>query len=123
MLIGELSVKTGLSKDTIRFYEKLGLIKAGERKAGTRTYREFSLTTVNRLGLIQQAKKLGFKLGEMKQTLDSWESGALSIEEKIKIIQQKMTHVDAQVAQLEEIKSYLFSKLVHLQQESSRAFN
>ena len=42
MLIGELSRKTGLTKDTIRFYEKLGLITAGERQAGTRLYKEFS---------------------------------------------------------------------------------
>jgi MerR family transcriptional regulator, copper efflux regulator len=118
MLIGELSAKTGLSKDTIRFYEKLGLIRAGERKAGTRIYKEFSVGTVNRLGLIQRAKKLGFKLSEMKQTLDSWENGVLSTEDKIQIIQQKVTQVDRQVAQLEEIKAYLVGKLVYLKQES-----
>ena len=42
MLIGELAEVSGLSKDTIRFYEKIGLIQAGDRIAGTRRYKEFS---------------------------------------------------------------------------------
>ncbi|MGF1518891.1 MAG: MerR family DNA-binding transcriptional regulator [Nodosilinea sp.] len=40
MLIGELAKQTGLSKDTIRFYEKMGLIAASHRPAGTRFYKE-----------------------------------------------------------------------------------
>lgn len=56
MLIGELARKTSLSKDTIRFYEKLGLITAQERQAGTRIYKEFSEETVERLLMINQGK-------------------------------------------------------------------
>lgn len=115
MLIGELSAKSGISKETIRFYEKIGLIAAGERRAGTRIYKEFSPAIIDRLKLIQQAKKLGFKLSEMKHTLDSWESGKLSKIEKIQIIQQKMADIDTQVEQLGQIKAYLADKLIFLQ--------
>lgn len=52
MLIGELSKKTGLSKDTIRFYEKLGLIAASDRQPGTKLYKEYSPEIVERLLMI-----------------------------------------------------------------------
>lgn len=56
MLIGELAKKTGLTKDTIRFYEKLGLITAQERQAGTRLYKEFSEEAIAQLVMITQGK-------------------------------------------------------------------
>lgn len=56
MLISELARKTGLSKDTIRFYEKIGLITAQERQAETRVYKEFSEETIKRLLMINQGK-------------------------------------------------------------------
>lgn len=58
MLIGELAQKTGLSKDTIRFYEKLGLVEATSRQAGTRTYIDFSPEMLERVVLITQGKSL-----------------------------------------------------------------
>ena len=115
MLIGELAVASGLSKDTIRFYEKIGLIRAGDRIAGTRRYKEFSEQTVNRLSLIQKAKRLGFTLNEIKQTLDSWQDGSLTNGEKIQIIEEKMADIDEQIAELEGIKDYLDSKRTFLQ--------
>ncbi|MEL6903398.1 MAG: MerR family transcriptional regulator, partial [Cyanobacteria bacterium J06606_4] len=73
MLIGELAKQSNLSKDTIRFYEKIGLLSAGERRAGSRVYKEFPPHTLMRLQLIRQAKKLGFTLSEIKGAIDSWE--------------------------------------------------
>ena len=121
MLIGELSTASGISKDTIRFYEKIGLISAGERRAGSRTYKEFDPLVLNRLSLIQKAKRLGFKLNEIKQTLDSWQSGELSYAAKMQILEEKMSDIDAQIEQLLSIKAYLGEKLAFLQAESARS--
>ena len=114
MLIGELSLETGISKDTIRFYEKIGLLSAGERRVGSRTYKEFSDQTVNRLGLIQKAKRLGFTLNEIRQTLDSWTDGSLATDEKVALLEEKMTEIDSQIEELRNIKSYLSSKKAFL---------
>lgn len=115
MLIGEVAAASGLSKDTIRFYEKIGLIRAGNRIAGTRRYKEFSPSTLNRLNLIQKAKRLGFTLNEIKQTLDSWQDGSLSSAQKVQIIEEKMAGIDEQIAELEGIKAYLNNKRTFLQ--------
>ncbi len=114
MLIGELSKKTGLSKDTIRFYEKIGLIVASDRRAGTRLYAEYSPETVERLLMIAQGKGLGFKLSEIKQLLDEYEGGALSKQAQIEIIERKVEEIVEKIQRLDTIKTYLVAKLSKL---------
>lgn len=117
MLIGELAKKTGLSKDTIRFYEKMGLITACDRPAGTRLYKEFSAETVEHLRMITQGKQLGFTLGEIKQLLDEWGGESIPKSAQIQIIENKLTEIAAKMQHLEEIKTYLTNKLDRLKQE------
>ncbi|WP_214662628.1 MerR family transcriptional regulator [Amazonocrinis nigriterrae] len=117
MLIGELSKKTGLSKDTIRFYEKLGLITASDRQAGTRLYKEYSPETVERLLMINQGKGLGFTLREIKQLLNEWGDGTLSKRDQIRIIERKVEEIAEKMRQLDTIKTYLVNKLSKLNQE------
>jgi MerR family transcriptional regulator, copper efflux regulator len=118
MLIGELAQKTGLSKDTIRFYEKLGLIEASDRRAGSRVYKEFSSEMAERLLLITQGKSLGFTLNEMKQMLDaSILSGLMSTPDKIAVIERKLEEINEKMQQLKDIKSQLTLKRNKLKQE------
>lgn len=117
MLIGELSKKTGLSKDTIRYYEKIGLITASERKAGTRIYQEFNEETIERLQMINQGKKLGFKLKEIRQLLDEWGNASMPKHQQIKVIENKLEEVEEKMQQLNTIKDYLTSKLSKIKQD------
>lgn len=114
MLIGELAQKTGLSKDTIRFYEQMGLIAASDRQAGSRIYKEFGVETIERLLLINQGKSLGFTLNEMKQLIDASLDGSLPLDEKVKIIKCKIEQVNEKIHQLQEIEIQLSSKLNNL---------
>jgi len=120
-LIGELSRTTGFSKDTIRFYEKIGLIAASERQAGTRIYKEYNQETVERLQIINQGKGLGFTLSELRQILDEWGSDAEAIpkREVIQILERKLEEVAEKVQQLDAIKTYIVTKLRRLNQEIS----
>ncbi|MCF4970162.1 MerR family transcriptional regulator [Nostoc sp. CMAA1605] len=110
MLIGELSKRTGLSKDTLRFYEKLGLITAQVRQAGTRTYMEFSPEALERIVMIKQGKSLGFTLNEMKYLIDTWGSVSMPTSEKLKIIDSKLEEIATKIQQLKEIQQYLTTK-------------
>ena len=71
MLIGELAKKTGLSKDTIHFYKKRGLIEAKGRQAGTTTYINLSSAMLERVVIITQGKSLGFTLNEIKHLIQT----------------------------------------------------
>ncbi|MDX2273722.1 MAG: MerR family transcriptional regulator [Cyanobacteriota bacterium] len=94
MLIGELSRKTGLSKDTIRFYYKMGLIEAKVRQAETRIYLDFSPDMLERVVMITQGKSLGFTLNEIKHLVDTWGNGSVPISKKLKVIDRKLDEID-----------------------------
>src|SRR6266852_6347945 len=63
--IGKVAEQTGLSIDTIRFYQKIGLVKQSARSEGG--FRLFSETEIGDLVFIQKAQELGFSLTEIKQ--------------------------------------------------------
>ncbi|MFE4107354.1 MerR family transcriptional regulator [Almyronema epifaneia] len=111
MLISELSQKTGASKDTIRFYEKVGLLGATIVR-GENNYRHYDNEAVDRMAFIRQGKALGFTLSEIKKAIDEWNT--LSPREKIQITRSKLEEVDEKIKQLQAEKSHLTKKLKRL---------
>lgn len=65
--IGELADKCGVNKETIRYYERLGLIPEPERTE--KGYRMYSQQTVDRLHFIKRMQELGFTLNEIDKLL------------------------------------------------------
>lgn len=115
MLIGELSKRTGLTKDTIRFYQKMGLVITSDRQAGTRLYKEFNEEMIQRLVVINQAKALGFTLNEIRQLVEEWGTpSAIPESEQIRIVERKLEEISQKMHQLAEIQSYLAAKLSRL---------
>lgn len=115
MLIGELSKRTGLTKDTIRFYQKMGLVITSDRQAGTRIYKEFNEEMMQRLVVINQAKALGFTLNEIRQLVEEWGTpSAIPESEQIRIVERKLEEISQKMHQLAEIQSYLAAKLSRL---------
>jgi MerR family transcriptional regulator, copper efflux regulator len=111
MLIGELSKQTGVSKDTLRFYEKLGLIVASEIEAGSRLYKDFDEDTIQRLTIIKQGQSLGFTLNEMKELADVWTSSTMPKREQLRIVENKLGQITEKLHHLSEIQKFLKAKL------------
>jgi DNA-binding transcriptional MerR regulator len=65
--IGQAAKFAGVSVDTIRFYQKLGLIKGATRSAGG--YRLFNGGQISDLKFVRHAQELGFSLNEIKELL------------------------------------------------------
>jgi len=61
---GELAKLTGVSTDTLRHYERLGLLAAPARTTGN--YREYPASAQQRVTLIQRALRISFSLKELK---------------------------------------------------------
>ena len=70
MLIGELVARSGLTKDTIRFYEKKGLIALDQKSRRENNYKEYSEHVLEKLMLIRRLKDMGFTLTEVDTFLD-----------------------------------------------------
>ena len=105
MQIGRVAQSTGLSVDTIRFYEKQSLIPPAQRTdAGYRVYDE---STVDRLQLIGRAQSLGFSLQEIRELLlieDGEPDGCSHVRD---LIADKVRQVKEKIAGLRRIEKRL----------------
>jgi len=68
MRIGELSRRTGLSRDTIRFYERHGLIASTPSTESSNDYRDYPEELIEQLDMIMQAREAGLGIADL-QTL------------------------------------------------------
>lgn len=106
MRIGELAARTGMTRDTIRFYEKVGLVE-GRRLANG--YRDFPPEAVAWLQYVRTAQTLGFSLAEIARTgeelrevPDAAEALSALFEEKIELVDARMSELAALRAELTE---------------------
>ncbi len=111
MLKNELMKKTALRKDTIRHYEKIGLLEPVRLLNG---YLDYPESSIERIELVKHAKSLGMTLREITELIIPWENGAFSIEEKVKIFKDQLTEIDHKIQDLQNTKSYLNLKLENI---------
>ena len=109
MLIGEIAAKTGFSRDTIRWYEKIGLIKLGRRTRTEGNYRQFDEKTLKRLLFIKQLKTFGFSLKEIEELLLLAEHDALKCNAVKGLINQKLHSIEQKILELQQLQQKLSS--------------
>ena len=107
MLIGEVSKRSGLSKDGLRYYENLGLIHSSPVQAGSKMYRDYDDTTLERLAIISLAKRLGFSLKELTEPLDAIINDRVTREERSARLAEKLAELDAKIAELQQARDQL----------------
>lgn len=107
LTIGKLAELTGISTDTLRYYEKMGLIKAASRsEAGYRIYGEEAERI---LQFIKGAKTLNFTLEEIRQLLTLNRSDKATCAEVLKHTTGKITEAEQKIRELKEVKKILTS--------------
>lgn len=111
MLIGEVAQSFGLTKEAIRHYVDLGLLKPTPKQAGTRVYNEFSDTDRERLKWIILGKSLGFTLSEIEHYLTLFMDGKLPKEKSAAMFREKLEEVDQKIQDLQGIRDRLAEKL------------
>ncbi|MCC2636799.1 MAG: heavy metal-responsive transcriptional regulator [Moraxellaceae bacterium] len=105
MNIGKLAEATGVTPDTLRYYEKEGLIDAPQR--GANGYRRYDATHLTRLRFVRNAQALGFSLAEIREVLPRLAAGAFGREEIEARLHTKLAEIDAHIRQLENLKQEL----------------
>jgi DNA-binding transcriptional MerR regulator len=96
MTIGKLAAAEGVSVETIRFYQRRGLLAKPERRASG--YREYSDADRGRLVFIRRARQFGFSLGEIAELLGP--AQAQSTGEIAAAAQAKLAAIDEQIREL-----------------------
>ncbi|KAB1147298.1 MerR family transcriptional regulator [Streptomyces luteolifulvus] len=108
MRIGELAAQAGMTRDTIRFYEKVGLITGHRLPNG---YRDFPPETVTWLHYIRTAQKLGFSLTEIARHGEDLREAPDSAEALSDLLQQKVHLIDARIAELSRLRTDLTTRI------------
>lgn len=103
--IGELAKEIGLNIETIRFYEKKGLLPKPPRTPGG--FRNYSPEDVRRLGFIQRAKELGFSLKEIRELLELRVDSQTTCGDVKAKAENKLRDVEQKIRDLQRIKSAL----------------
>ena len=100
MKIGELGTRHGISVDTVRFYEKKGLITPSARsEAG---YRIYTKSDSERLAFILRAKSVGFNLEQVRELLQIEDNrSAWNCEDVKTKVEEKMREIETQVTRLQ----------------------
>ncbi|ROP83194.1 MerR family transcriptional regulator [Stella humosa] len=107
LTIGELARGAGTKVETVRFYEKIGLIPAPARTAGN--YRAYGPQHLNRLSFVRRSRDLGFSLDQVRAMLDLADERDRSCEAIDAIAREHLIEVERKIADLEALRRELGS--------------
>jgi len=103
--ISDVAEQTGLSADTLRYYEKTGLLKkVGRASSGVRLYNNQDLS---RLHFIQRAKTMNFSLDEIARLLQMRENPGKAKKNVRQLTKDKLVEVEAHLKTLSTLKKEL----------------
>ena len=106
MKISEAATASGCHLETIRYYERVGLMPSPSRKGNG--YRSYDPSDVNRLRFITRGRELGFSLEEIRSLLQLSDSDErLSCSEVDRVLRAHLADVHARVADLRRMASEL----------------
>ncbi|MFF7062321.1 MerR family transcriptional regulator [Pseudomonas sp. NPDC008258] len=108
MRIGELAQVCGISRDTLRFYEERGLIRARRLANG---YRDYPDETAQLVMFIRTAQRLGFSLNEIGSNVEQlWQSAEpdRAVEE---LLRDKLALVEQRLEELQLLRATLMQRL------------
>jgi len=104
LTIGALGKLADVGIDTVRFYERRGLLPAPNRT--TSGYRLYDKDTVARIHFIRRAKRLGFTLDEIKTLLRLQDQGGTKAEVR-DLTKHKLAEIDMRINDLERMRTVL----------------
>ena len=105
MKIGQLAQRSGVNIDTVRYYEREGLLPKAQRLASG--YRVYDESDVKRLRFVRRAKALGFTLVEIRELLELSDHRDDDMATLKTVAIEKIADIEAKIAELERIRAAL----------------
>ena len=105
LTIGQLAKATGTATETVRYYEKIGLLPKVARTASN--YRSYGSTEVARLSFIRRARALGFGLDQVRSLLDLSDDRGRPCEEVDALARKNLDDVEAKISDLAALRHEL----------------
>ena len=110
MWISEAAEQAGVNVQTVRYYERRGLLPKAPRRASG--YREFPSEAIRTVRFIKRAQELGFSLDEVQELLRLQRSSSRDRPRIRKISERRIAQIDQKIAELQRMRKAL-KTLVH----------
>jgi len=105
LTVGHVARRAGISPHTVRYYERVGLLKAACRTGAG--YRDYSEDVLERLRFIRDAQRLGLRLQDIRDLLEIRDRGQCPCGHTRKLVETRLTLVRAEIRRLRDIESEL----------------
>lgn len=112
MTISQLAGRAATRPDTIRYYERIGLLPPPARTSGD--HRRYDTTALDRLLFIKGAQRLGLELAEIADLLAVRDTGTCPCEPAETFLRRHVADIDAEMARLSALRDDLTSILEHI---------
>lgn len=112
MRIGELAERAGVTPDTIRYYEREGLLPPAERTESG--YRDYGTATLDDLQFIKKAQALGLRLGDIREVMEISSGGEPPCEHVRATVVERLSEVEERLRQLRGLRATLRETLQRL---------
>lgn len=105
MRIGELARATGTKAETIRYYEREGILPAADRTDNN--YRDYSADHLAALMFVRRARELGFSMAQVRQLLALSDHDDKPCEDVDRLVDQQLGEVERKIADLSLLRDEL----------------
>jgi MerR family mercuric resistance operon transcriptional regulator len=105
LFIGELAARVGVNRETLRYYERRGLLKPTRRTSSG--YRVYDAVAAGRLRFIKRAQSFGLSLDEISELLGLRPNSAASCSRVLEILDRKLAELDRQIAEMKRFHRQL----------------
>lgn len=112
LTIGDLARATGTKVETIRYYEKAGLLPRPARTA-TGNYRAYTVAQLGRLSFLRRSRDLGFTLDQIRALLDLADQREQDCEAVDGIAREHLAEVERKIADLTALRQELREMIGH----------
>lgn len=103
--IGEISRRSGVNIETIRYYERIGIMPAPDRTPGGN--RQYQHDGLKRLFFIKRSRELGFRIDEIRMLLSMVDSREFSCADVHQITAAHLSEVQSKIADLKKLENVL----------------
>jgi len=107
--VGQLAARAGVRSDTIRYYERAGLLPRPRRTEGD--HRRYGAADLDRLLFIRGAQRLGLRLAEIRDLLAVRDTGVCPCEPAEVLLRRHVAEIDAEIARLSALRAELTGML------------
>jgi DNA-binding transcriptional MerR regulator len=109
LTVGQLAAKAGVRTDTIRFYERTGLLPRPARTGGE--HRRYGPADVDRLLFIRGAQRLGLRLAEIRALVEVRDTGTCPCRPAGEVLRAHLAETDREIARLTALRGQLTGML------------